>query len=150
MASSDLDRLRRLRQRLDAVLEEETTADQFDPASGERPGSWVPAVDILESEAEYRILAELPGVRREDVELRLVDDRLELFGKRPAPSDVGRFHRMEGRYGPFHRIVNLGDDADSAGITARLVGGVLSVRVAKRGGRRGRRRISVNWGEGDA
>lgn len=145
-----LDRLRVLRRQLDSVLEEELVAGRISPANSETPGAWAPTVDILETAEAYEITAELPGVRREDVELRIVDAQLELLGTRRSPSEAGSFHRMEGRYGSFHRIVTLGLDADEDGITARLADGVLSVRVKKHGKSEGRREISVSWGDEDA
>lgn len=145
-----LDRLRLLRRQLDSVLDAELAPGRGHPASGETPGAWIPAVDILETEAAYEVRAELPGVRKQDIELRIVDAQLEMLGQRRAPAGAGSFHRMEGRYGPFHRIVALGLDADEDGIEARLQAGVLCVRVKKQKPSEERKEISVRWGDEDA
>ncbi len=144
-----LDRLRSLRRQLGSLLDQESVPGQMDPAGGDIPGAWVPTVDILETADAYEIRAELPGVLRENLELRIVDAKLELLGLRRPPAGSGNFHRMEGRYGPFHRILTLGPDADEEGITARLAQGVLSVRVGKKGQGPARREIAVVWDDDD-
>ncbi len=143
-----LDRLRLLRRQLGSLLDQDLVPGQMDAASGDTPGAWVPIVDILETADAYEIRAELPGVLREDLELRVVDAKLELLGLRRPPAGSGSFHRMEGRYGPFHRILTLGPDADEEDLAARLAQGVLSVRVGKKGKSSARREIAVDW-EGD-
>ena len=110
-----LDRLSLLRRQLGSLLDQDLVPGQVDAASGDTPGAWVPIVDILETAEAYEIRAELPGVLREDLELRIVDAKLELLGLRRPPAGSGNFHRMEGRYGPFHRILTLGPDADEEG-----------------------------------
>ena len=147
---SHLDRLRALRRQLGLLLDQELVPGRMDAASGDTPGAWRPTVDILETAEAYEIRAELPGVLREDLELRIVDAKLELLGLRRPPAGSGNFHRMEGRYGPFRRVLTLGQEADEEGIAARLAQGVLSVRVEKKGQGSGRREIAVDWGDGDA
>lgn len=122
----------------------------MDAASADTPGAWVPTADVLETTDAYEITAELPGVLREDIELRIVGAKLELLGLRRPPAASGALHRMEGRYGPFHRILALGLDADEEGIEARLDQGVLSVRVSKKTLGAERREIAVDWESGDA
>jgi len=148
-SNSHLDRLRLLRRQLGSLLDQELLPGQVDPGNGDTPGAWVPTVDIFETSESYEIRAELPGVLREDLELRVVDASLEILGLRRAPGDSGNFQRMEGRYGPFHRVVTLGADADGDAIEARLARGVLDVRVAKKGKGSARREIAVDW-SGDA
>lgn len=148
-SKAHLERLRLLRRQLGSLLDQELAPGQISEASAETPGAWVPAVDVVETEEAYEIAAELPGVLREDIELRVVDGNLQLRGVRRVPAGWGAFHRMEGRYGPFQRALPLGSDVDEDGIAARLANGVLSVRVAKRGARAAKpREISVNW-DGD-
>lgn len=143
-----LDRLRLLRRQLGLLLDQEPVPGRIDAASTDTLGAWVPTADVLETTDAYEITAELPGVLREDIELRIVGAKLELLGLRRPPAASGSFHRMEGRYGRFHRILALGLDADEDGIEARLDQGVLSVRVRKKAPRVERREIAVDW-EGD-
>jgi len=149
MASKhDLDRLRFLRSQLDSALGEVLIAGQGEQPAGDTPGAWIPSVDILESESEFWVTAELPGVLRGDIELRAEDSELELAGTRRAPSEGGSFQCMEGRYGPFRRVLALGQGVDGHGIKASLEDGVLSIRIPKRTPGLGRRKIDVDW-EGD-
>jgi HSP20 family protein len=142
------ERLRSLRRQLGSLLDQEMMPGRIDAASADTPGAWVPTADVLETIDAYEIRAELPGVLREDIELRIVGAKLELLGVRRSPAAVGSFHRMEGGYGPFHRILALGPDADESSIEARLEQGVLSVSVGKKVPGVGRREIAVDW-EGD-
>ncbi len=148
-SKAHLDRLRLLRRQLGSLLDQEAVPGQIETASGDTPGAWVPTVDILETDDTYEIRAELPGVLREDLELRIVDAKLELLGLRRPPAGSGNFHRMEGRYGPFHRVLTLGADVAEEGIAARLAQGVLSVRVGKKGRGPARREIAVVWDDDD-
>lgn len=147
-SKSHLDRLRVLRRQLGSLLDQELVPGQIDAASADTPGAWVPTADVLETAEAYEVTAELPGVLREDIELRIVGAELQLLGLRRPPAESGSFHRMEGRYGPFHRVLALGLDAVADGIEARLEHGVLSVRISKKAPGVKRRRVTVDW-EGD-
>lgn len=144
------ERLRLLRSQLGSLLDQDLVPGRIDASSVDTPGAWVPTADVLETVDAYEVSAELPGVLREDIELRMVDGRLELLGLRRPPVGAGSFHRMEGSYGPFHRILTLGPDAQESGIEARLEKGVLSVRVGKAVPGVGKREISVKWDGDDA
>lgn len=95
---------------------------------------WMPAVDIRESEKEYVVSAELPGLKREDVRVRLEDNVLTVEGERrmEKESQGERVHRIERHYGSFLRRFALPEDADAKGIRAVVRDGVLTVRVPKR------------------
>ncbi|MDH4066324.1 MAG: Hsp20/alpha crystallin family protein [Acidobacteriota bacterium] len=140
-----LDQLRLLRRRLGSFLEESLVAGQLGETSVESPGAWVPSADVLETAADFQVRAELPGVLRQDLDLRLQGARLELQGVRRSPGDAGVFHRLEGRYGRFHRVVQLNGDVDDDGVEASLDGGVLFVRIPKKRPGLGRREIPVGW-----
>ncbi|MFQ5525727.1 MAG: Hsp20/alpha crystallin family protein [Thermoanaerobaculia bacterium] len=141
-----LDQVLRLRRKLGSLLEESLVEDRLDEADVETPGAWTPTADVLETETDFRIEAELPGVLRADLEVKLDGTGLELHGTRRPPGGAGNFHRLEGRYGPFHRIVTLSGELDTDGVEARLEDGVLFVRVPKK--KPDRRSIPVDW-EGD-
>ena len=103
---------------------------------GENGGrhEWLPAVDIRETEKEYVVAAELPGIRREDVRVRLEDNVLTVEGERRQEKETKgeRMHRIERVYGSFQRRFTLPDDADAGNIHAESKDGVLTVHVAKR------------------
>jgi len=98
-------------------------------------GSWQPAVDIYETDAREIVLrAELPGVRREDIDLTVENNTLTLRGERRRDPDVPdeRYHRIERAYGPFSRSFTLPNTADPTGVRAEYRDGVLTVTLPVR------------------
>lgn len=95
---------------------------------------WVPRVDIKEEAQRFVILADLPGVDPQHVEVLMDKGILSIKGERS--SDVveqsERFSRIERRYGSFHRRFALPDTADADGITASGHNGVLEIVIPKR------------------
>ena len=95
---------------------------------------WVPRVDIKEEAQRFVILADLPGVDPQHVEVLMDKGILSIKGERS--SDVveqsERFSRIERRYGSFHRRFALPDTADAEGIVATGHNGVLEVVIPKR------------------
>ena len=109
---------------------------------GENGGQveWAPAADISETEKEYIVKAELPGVKREDVKVTLEGGVLTIQGERRQEKTRKdeKSHRTERFYGSFSRSFTLPDNADAAGISAENRDGVLSVRVPKLGNSKAR------------
>lgn len=126
-----LEELGRLRERLHSVLDAALLRSPFAGGAGAPPGTWVPAVDVVETETAYVLTVELPGVTREDVELSAEGRWLELSGTRPQPAE-GSFAQMERSYGPFRRAFELPSPVDIASVSADLVQGVLTITVPKR------------------
>ena len=106
---------------------------QFYGDEGEMKYEWSPAVDIKETEKEFVVKAELPGVKREDVKVRLEDDVLTIEGERRQEKDVKgeKTHRIERFYGTFSRSFTLPEYADAKAIRAESKDGVLNVYVPK-------------------
>jgi HSP20 family protein len=105
--------------------------------TGENGGSrmeWAPAVDIKETDGEYLVLAELPGVKREEVKVSLEDSVLTVEGERKFEKEAKgeRTHRIERHFGSFRRSFTLPEDADAGHIRAECKEGVLKVHVPKR------------------
>ena len=94
---------------------------------------WSPAVDIKETEGEYLVKAELPGVKREDVNVTLEDGVLTIEGERRQEKEVKgeKSHRVERFYGNFCRSFTLPEYADANAIRAESKDGVLNVHVPK-------------------
>lgn len=102
--------------------------DPFAPG----PDGWVPPVDLHETEDQYVITAEVPGLRREDVEIRFHDSRLTLAGIRRDPGTAcEQYHRIERGRGAFSRTFELPVPVLVDEITADLKDGVLLVIVPK-------------------
>lgn len=95
---------------------------------------WMPAVDIRETDTEYLVSAELPGLTREDVHVRLEDHVLMIEGERKQEKEAKgeRTHRIERIYGSFRRSFTLPDDVDPEKIRAECKDGILTVHVPKR------------------
>lgn len=103
----------------------------FEPA--ETTSIWAPPTDIVESEAAVEIVADLPGVKQEEIELKVDKGVLTLKAERKAP-DRGpeACNCTERPYGVFERSFNLGDRLDVEKISASYEAGVLKVTVPKK------------------
>ena len=103
---------------------------------GERQASvaWSPVVDIEETEKDYVISAELPGLDKDKVKVTVEDGVLTLSGERDLERTVeGKtYHRIERSHGTFSRSFTLPEDSDAESVAAQFTNGVLAVRVAKR------------------
>ncbi len=122
------------------------------PAGGGGGGArrWTPAMDLLETEDEFVLRADLPGLSESDVHIELEDNVLTLSGERKTEHEDKRegFYRMERAYGAFSRSLTLPKGIDPEAVTAAFDRGVLEVRVPKPEQRKPRR-ISINAGEGE-
>jgi len=103
---------------------------------GENAGTkieWSPAVDIKETESEYLVRAELPGLKREDVKVSLDEGVLTIEGERRHEQAVKgeKTHRVERFYGTFCRSFTLPEYTDASGIRAESMDGVLNVYIPK-------------------
>jgi len=106
-----------------------------------QPAAFEPPVDVWESETEVIVEAELPGVKVDDIDLRLDAGALILSGNLPERSELSGAHlRIERPRGRFHRAVGLPAEVASEP-RATLRGGVLKVRLPKT--RTSRRRVAV-------
>jgi HSP20 family protein len=102
--------------------------DPFAPG----PAGWVPPVDLHETEDRYVITAEVPGLRRGDVEINFHDGRLTLTGvRREQDNACEQYHRIERGRGAFSRTFELPVPVAVDEITADLQDGVLQVIVPK-------------------
>ncbi len=126
-----LDELTRIQDRINSLFERALVAAEIEERESGAPGSWAPAVDVIETADSYLLFAELSGVRREDVELQVRERRLELSGRRQPAGEHRNFLRMERSYGPFRRSFELGSAIDADGISAGLDHGILRVHVPK-------------------
>ena len=98
-----------------------------------RTYDWAPATDVTETEKEYLIKAELPEVRKEDLNLTVQEGVLSLAGeRREEKRDKNeKMHRIERFHGAFSRRFTLPDDADEKGISAESKDGVLVIHSPK-------------------
>ena len=95
--------------------------------------NWAPAVDIFERGEDTIVRAELPGVRKEDVDLKVENNVLTLRGekRRDEAAEQEHYHRSERHYGSFTRSFKLPSTVDTSRIQARYENGVLEIVVPK-------------------
>lgn len=92
---------------------------------------WAPLADVEETADAYVVELDLPGVKREDIDIELGDRRLTVSGEIKEKERTGVFRRRTRRVGQFHYSVTLPSEVDADKITAHLDEGVLTVRVPK-------------------
>ncbi len=98
-------------------------------------GEWLPAVDIHETDkGELVLRAELPGMKREEIDLRVENNVLTLRGERKRESEVrdDQYHRIERAYGTFARSFALPSTIDTEKVRAEYKDGVLTVTMPTR------------------
>ena len=104
--------------------DESTGSDDFERAD------WIPAADIYETDHEYQIAIDLPGVNRNAVEIDLDENRLVVKGTRTVENSTK--HRSERPFGKFLRAFTVPGSVDQTQIGADYKDGVLQLRLPKR------------------
>lgn len=97
-------------------------------------GALVPAVDITENDHEYLVKAELPGVRKEDLDLTIHDGMLTINAETTYENkekENGRIIRQERHYGKFVRSMRLGNEVDVNKVKADYKDGILTLKMPK-------------------
>jgi HSP20 family protein len=94
---------------------------------------WLPAVDIREDDERFMLLADLPGVKPEDIAVSMEAGILTIEGSRDSETkeDKSDYKRYERIYGKFLRRFTLPDTADGDKISAQTNNGVLEVIIPK-------------------
>jgi HSP20 family protein len=119
-----------------ATLEIERLNRMFSDFYGETfSRAWVPAVDIYETDAHEVVLkAELPDMKREDINITFENGVLTLKGERKFAQDVEKdnYQRIERRHGAFSRSFTLPNTVDAGKISASYKDGVLTIRLPQR------------------
>lgn len=113
-------------------LEKELTKAFFGREVEDR-NSWQPVVNVYESDENYRIELEVPGLNREDIQIRYEDELLIVEGERKAPeiTEGLKTWRQERRFGKFSRSFRLVKDVDTDTIGAELRDGLLNLTLLK-------------------
>ena len=96
-------------------------------------GFWSPSVDIQETDTEYQLRAEVPGMDVKDVDVSLADNVLTLRGEKKVEKEEKKknYHHIECHYGSFHRTFQLPPNVDEKNVKAECVKGVLTVHIPK-------------------
>jgi HSP20 family protein len=105
----------------------------FDPAVSSTP-RWTPAVDLIEREGSFVLVADLPGMAEDDIAIEVEGDTLTLSGARTLHDETRREHgviRAERAAGQFRRTLTLPEGVDADRIAASFDRGVLEVSIPK-------------------
>jgi HSP20 family protein len=99
---------------------------------GER--EWMPAFEVRENKDSYTFKCDLPGVKKEDIEVTLTGNRLSISGKREAEQETKQdtYYAFERSYGSFVRVFTLPDGIDTEHLKSELKDGVLTLVVPKK------------------
>lgn len=111
---------------------------------------WSPAMDVVETEDNYVLRADLPGVSEGDVKIELDENVLTISGERKSAHQETKqgYYRVERAYGSFSRMLTLPEGVDADSISANFDRGVLEVKIPKPEQRKPRKvEISVGAGE---
>ena len=100
---------------------------------GTRARRWVPAMDLVETEDHLVLRADLPGLRKDDVNIEIKDGALTVSGERRAEHEEKSegFYRIERAFGGFSRSLTLPDGIAADKVDASFDNGVLEVRIPK-------------------
>ncbi len=95
---------------------------------------WTPSVDVLETENEILLKADLPGVEMKDIDIRMEGGTLTLKGERRfEEEEQGKgYHRIERGYGNFVRCFSLPESVDAEKVNADYKDGVLTISLPKK------------------
>lgn len=96
---------------------------------------WQPNLDISETETALQVKVDLPGMKPEDVEISVTDDRLTIKGERKEESEMDdketKVHRVERRYGSFYRNIALPPGTKADEVVAEADNGVITINLPK-------------------
>jgi HSP20 family protein len=111
---------------------------------------WIPAMDLVETEDDFVLRADLPGLSEQDVNIELEDHVLTVSGERKSEHEERKegYYRVERASGAFSRSLTLPEGVNPEAIKASFDKGVLEVRIPKPEERKPRKvAISVGGGE---
>ena len=114
------------------------------PELGER-GEFAPAVDMYEEGNEVVLKAELPGIKKENIKVNMVENTLTITGEKTTEEKVERkdYLRLERSHGTFSRTLTLPEGLKVEDIRAAFTDGVLEIRIPRLEGHRTMRTITV-------
>ena len=95
--------------------------------------AFMPSFDVKETSEAYVLTADMPGIRKEDLDIQLAGNRLSISGRREAEGvrEGERYYSQERSYGTFNRTFSLPEEVQPGQVTADLREGVLHLTVPK-------------------
>jgi len=100
---------------------------------GRKAAAWAPEVDIKETDTEIQVKADLPGMKLEDIDVSIDEDRLIIKGERKIEKEEKEknYVRVERNYGSFYRSFDIGVSVKADEIKASYKDGVLEITLPK-------------------
>ena len=123
-----------LQKRLNSIFNEFAGLKTAGDGATEAAAGFVPPVDVYEDEKQIVLKLEVPGVKLEDLDIQLENQRLTVKGQRRFESEekAENFHRIVRRFGSFARSFTLPQTVDTESVTATSDAGVLTISLAKK------------------
>ena len=116
-----------LQDRINRIFNE--SAGRVENASGR---TWSPVVDIIETQNDLVVRAELPGMNRDDIDIEVTDESLTIRGERKFDEEAkDSYIRVERPYGPFQRSFSIGVPVQPDKVKANYHDGLLEVTIPK-------------------
>lgn len=99
-----------------------------------KTGCFVPKLDVSESDSEYYVELDLPGLTKEDIDIKVDNNILTIRGKKEVKKEVDdrNFHMRERAYGEFNRSLTLPSNTKLDSIDASFKDGVLQIKLDKK------------------
>jgi HSP20 family protein len=96
--------------------------------------TWYPSVDIKETKDEFVMMAEVPGMSKDDIKINISENTLTIKGekKEEKKEDDHNYHRVERRYGTFQRSFTLPTQIQGSKVKAAYKDGVLTITMPKK------------------
>ncbi len=96
-------------------------------------GSFVPSVDLSETDKSYEVETHLPGMKKDDINVEVDGNTLKITGEKQRNKEDKEkaFHRIESEYGHFRRELQIPEDGDFESIEAKYENGVLHLSIPK-------------------
>jgi HSP20 family protein len=126
--SAALDRLTNMRAEMDRVFESTIGSFTRSPAPLSR---WNPAVNVYQDKDQFTVVVELPGLKKEEIEISLHDDTLTVSGERKREESSAQEFLTERLYGNFQRSLTLPTAVDAEKVKAGYKDGLLQVVLPK-------------------
>ncbi len=120
---------------------------EVDRLFGKRSETYVPAVEVTDEEKAFFISMDIPGLRKEDLEIEVKDNQLIISGERKftQTSEKNNILRSEKRYGKFSRVFTLPKNVNADAIEARFENGVLEIALPKEEKAQSKKIVISDW-----
>jgi HSP20 family protein len=103
----------------------------FENSSQPFSGGWIPAIDVYEDKDHVFVRAEVPGMKKEEIDISLHEGVLTVAGERKLEYDKAETHRVERFAGRFQRSITLPSPVDAAKVRATYKDGILAITLPK-------------------